>query len=728
MVKESIRNYTSSESKQYREYLLSSYSEFMEKININIEKIMNLIKRSDALALLQYAFIKLVFQVGGKHVDSQFSTDEVVVSLTLEYIENMLPEIEMPDVVKNEIEISVIYDEILRSVKELQGIIPLFFISHCIKNNYDYIELFFIQLQWSLIRKNRYFNHDILHLRNFLLPHNDIIQNTFQVDAEKLITEIEKIMKTLMGGFSESLEKQQKIHNDFLQYMDSLENNSATADELLHNFFVNNPEKESEFLYHSNRVNGYDLFDIQKVTDLPVELLEFLSYNLGERQGFLSKNNFYKWFFSRKGLQEKPFIKIKNKYYCFNYQALADGFYRCIQRIILARNPDYQNTWKYIQTEVSESLSVKLFMDILPGARFYKNIRYQWPLTSSKKKNWCECDAIIIYDDHLFILEIKSGVFTYLSPTIDMDSYKESVRNLIKRPSEQSQRFINYLNSSPTVPIYEEKNGKKIELVKIHKNEIRIITSVGITLDNLDILSIGSHHLDGFETKIENHAFWSLSLDNLYAYAEIFRSPIIFCHYIEQRNKARLVSSLRAVDEYEEIGKYFYYNDYSQYVKENCKEDLVMISGLRDNIDKFFHDKMVSADKISPPEQARLPGLYKKIFSCIEKSNELGKARIGSLLLNYDGEIRNSIAEDINNILKNFFLSTGIEYLQLKDTEESFLIGIVTDKYVITDKEINEYVRLNFSNYETKNLSILILYFSNPDSLIKAEWKFFSYN
>lgn len=65
MIKESITSFTSSESKQYREYLLSSYSEFLGKININVKKIMNLIKRSDALALLQYAFIKLVCQVGG---------------------------------------------------------------------------------------------------------------------------------------------------------------------------------------------------------------------------------------------------------------------------------------------------------------------------------------------------------------------------------------------------------------------------------------------------------------------------------------------------------------------------------------------------------------------------------------------------------------------------------------------------------------------------------------
>ena len=84
-----------------------------------------------------------------------------------------------------------------------------------------------------------------------------------------------------------------------------------------------------------------------------------------------------------------------------------------MQKIILRIKPDYAETWNKTQQNLSENLPFKYLKATLPGAQVYQSAYYKWvPTASSTKKEWCEVDGLLAYDDHLFIVECKGGAFT----------------------------------------------------------------------------------------------------------------------------------------------------------------------------------------------------------------------------------------------------------------------------------------------------------------------------
>ena len=62
---------------------------------------------------------------------------------------------------------------------------------------------------------------------------------------------------------------------------------------------------------------------------------------------------------------------------------------------------------------------------------------------------WYEADGLITYDDHLFVIEVKAGAFTYTSPATDLPATIQSLRGLVLSPASQGGRFVDYLEAQP---------------------------------------------------------------------------------------------------------------------------------------------------------------------------------------------------------------------------------------------------------------------------------------
>ena len=101
-----------------------------------------------------------------------------------------------------------------------------------------------------------------------------------------------------------------------------------------------------------------------------------------------------------------------------------------------------------------------LLNKILPGAILYKPVYYKWHPAEGQPKGWCETDGLVMYEDHLFIIEVKAGAFTYTPPATDFPAYIESLKNLVLKPAKQGKRFLEYLKSAPTVKLYDENHNE----------------------------------------------------------------------------------------------------------------------------------------------------------------------------------------------------------------------------------------------------------------------------
>ena len=123
---------------------------------------------------------------------------------------------------------------------------------------------------------------------------------------------------------------------------------------------------------------------------------------------------------------------MNGRSYSFDFHALFDNIYRVMQRVILRLKPDYRDTWNRIQQEQSEELPFKYLDRILSGAQVFRSVYYRWHAEpGASGKNWCEADGLLVYDDHLFIVEVRAGAFTYTSPANDFPAFIASLKNLV---------------------------------------------------------------------------------------------------------------------------------------------------------------------------------------------------------------------------------------------------------------------------------------------------------
>ena len=204
-----------------------------------------------------------------------------------------------------------------------------------------------------------------------------------------------------------------------------------------------------------------------------------------------------------------------------------------------------------------------------------------------------------MYDDHLFVLEIKAGSFTYTSPADDFDAHLRSLESLVSDPTKQASRFVGYLNSSPQVTVFD---GKHREVDRLRRSDWRRVTMCAVSLDPFTELAAQAQHLPKIGVDLGQNPVWSLSIDDLRVYADVFRNPLEFLHYVEHRVKAFGTEQLTLDDELDHLGLYLGHNDYSGMAAET-DHDFTKIEflGYRDSIDRYFSGKLQSDDEPDAP-------------------------------------------------------------------------------------------------------------------------------
>ena len=377
-----------------------------------------------------------------------------------------------------------------------------------------------------------------------------------------------------------------------------------------------------------------DLFDLQKITQLPVALLDELAWSPGQEKEFFSEGNFKGWPLRVWPVFKRPFLKLERRYYCFDLYSLNDNFYRVIQRLIFRKNPDYKTEWNRRQKIVSESIPFNLFNKLLPGAKIFRSVNYKWHPAEGATKNWCETDGLIIYEDHLFIVEIKAGAFTHTPPALDYDAYVESLKNLVLKPAKQGRRFLEYLNNAEKVSLFDSQHN---EVEKIARKNFSYITICTITLDSFTELASQVNQMAELGIKFDYIPVWSLSIDDLRVYTDIFQNPLIFLHYVEQRVMALKSSIIRTEDELDNLGLYLKHNAYVRYAERLSTQDPIMWNGYRADIDRIFYEKLIDPTLEIRLEQ-RMPPRLREILNKLSEQGKPGRRKVSSSLLDCSGE------------------------------------------------------------------------------------------
>ena len=487
---------TDEEHKKFIERAAQRFPDVCVDFDNRISRIRELVKTFDPLRLLQCGFFNLFQSFRENKSTFKADQDTSMAMRMIDYIQSVIVSTP-PDVSRKGDFDQKTWDELFMEVKKLYSEQLTFHIYHTAhlrttQKEYDAeYDSYYVKAQvlWANVRGDRYTYYHIPHLRDLFTVHSDIIKELFGITSDEFIKGMELIQKSLSEGLP-------KVTEEFHQFQ---EVSTKAISELLRSGAdpgKSPPELMKEVVRENNwqewldsimgRFREFDLHDVKKITGFPDSLLNELSWSPGQDEIFFAPGEYTGWPLRLLPVQVRPFLRINGRYYCFDLLNLMDNIYRVLQRAIIRLRPDYKEKWNERQKQISEALPLELLTKLLPKATTYRSVYHQWATGKNGEMNWCETDGLIIFDDHLLIVEIKAGAFTHSPPATDFPAYMSSIKDLVLKPATQAKRFTEYLKSKDEVVIYDEDHTP---IAKLMQAQFRHITACCVTLDQFTTLA-----------------------------------------------------------------------------------------------------------------------------------------------------------------------------------------------------------------------------------------------
>jgi hypothetical protein len=505
------------------------------------------------------------------------------------------------------------------------------------------------QMYWVNVRGHRYQVHEPEHLRELLVPHTAVFQELFGISAEQFVDEMTKLLHNFAHGIIAAIPELDTFRNEVLEAMriavEAGEGGDGDFGDLMARVVSENgwEDRGREIM---GRVLGPDAFDVQCVTNLPQGLLDHLAWSEGADTDFFAPGEMSGWPLRVWPVFRRPFIRIDGRYYCFDHYSLFDGLYRSMQRLIQQLKPEYRQPWNVIQTRVSEELPFSYLTRILPGATVFRSVYY--PI---ENRQWAEADGLLLFEDYLFVVEVKGRGFTIAPPTTDCSAYIASLGRLVLDPANQGRRFLRYLESADSVPIFDAEHR---QVAMLQRRDFRVVTLCGVTLDSLTELAAQVQHLRKIGVDVGTDPVWSVSLDDLRVFAEVFANPLTFAHFVEQRMAAFKSNVVELEDELDHLGMYFEHNHYATYANDmrgDERNTRLTFAGYRDKIDRFFQGRLSDPSLVCDLGQNVPQRIAEMVSLLASKPAAGGRARLASAIMDWGGDRRDRVAAWIDQEL-----------------------------------------------------------------------------
>ena len=704
-----------------------------QEITDQIGSVASIIRRNDPLQLLMRAYS----QMAALHLDltseSRAGHDSVVCLHLLEFIHNIVASSERaPDIAEQVSEddwaaisdgFTELYDKINRQFLMCE--------SGRIRDEEASEEFARFRSQalgyWINVRGERHSVHERQHLEDLLLCHSSQIETAFGINAEFLIEEIIKIHESLTRGMMQAIEEMNKMYDqataEWKDRNKNIDYSGITEEALSEQIHATLSDigLEQRALSLREVTFGTGLFDLQKITALPTSMLELLSWQEGQETEFFAEGKYPGWPVRTPPLARRPFLKIDGRFYSFCIYGLFDHFYRVIQRTVIAENPELRQNWREVQKDNSERLPLSYFDQLLPGNTQYRDVYYKWfPNQDHPKREWCETDGVVAFDDHLIVIEVKAGAFSQSSPMENFDAFVSSIKSLVEAPAKQGRRFVDYLQSAPEVSLYD---SSRKEIGRLSASDFRKVTICVVTIDPFTEIAAKIEHLDSIGVELSSTPTWVVSLDDLRGISEIFTNPLVFLHFLEQRMKAASSKELQLDDEFDHVGLYFAVNDYSLHASE-MKQDLcndLTFTGYRKPIDEFFHERRFTPDLPSPFAQA-IPEIIQKILDyCIARPAG-PMVSLSSFLLDTAEEGREGIADSIVTALRQQSIRKRIQIPAMSGEVRLTIACWQPHIFPPVRDMLIRHAKAELLAHGEEDRRVLEIFFDQEDEISRIEW------
>jgi hypothetical protein len=576
-------------------------------------------------------------------------------------------------------------------------------------------------MHWWNIRGNSFQVHHVSSVKELLLPQKDVFESVFDYRVEDFLDDLGKIDHSLTFGFGDAMKESIGLFKKTIEFTRGLSELDENPEEDQMEVAVEQSGVKDEAKDALDRAFGLAICDVGKVTNMPSSIMDALSWEIGEDKEFWSEGMYAGWPLRVTPLRKRPFIKLDNRYYCFDLLNFFDNIYRRIENIIFEKNPESRERWNEVRKETSEKLSLDYLTSMLPHSKVFSPVYYD------KLRARKETDGIIIYDDVLIIVEVKSGALDTGSPFLDFDNHQKKLIELIENPATQAKRFREFLIANKEIEIFDGNHRNSLVLAKLRVESFRKIYQCTVSVDNLTHLTARARKLTPLGVHVHTSANWSVSLDDLKVYAELFESPLQFLHFLEQRQLAEESELIELNDELDHLGLYLKKNNYSRHASELMEgknPSRIYWDSFTQEIDDYFNSLFAVKDAVHIKPNQEMPEKFREIITLLEKQEKAGRVRVASFLL--DG------ANDYRETLEDGILRTLERQSKVKRLNPFFVGGemsvscfCLNQKLKLPDKKWREnYIKYRLLNSGHDEALVLILQFNKNNHLTDVSFDF----
>lgn len=696
-------NMSTKEHIEYEKYLKSEYPKQISRINNEIKKIREEVLKCDPIHLLSFSADNTLMGFINCFSESEMSNDHI--NRSTEYIQSIFVSSPQAKIESNNTDSSEKFYQIINDIGNLHSMIESFYFSFAtnIKELYPDINdstiAYLMESQFMyLVRGNRYQCYELEFYKNLLMEHNDIFLELFDISSNDIINGIKKLQYSMTQG---KLDAFNSLYHCFEDY----QSGNKTIEEFSH-------EKKNEQYDLMDKCFGSKLRNVAEVTGWSKSLLNELSWELNDcHLKFYDGTDFSGWPVTYLPVFKRPFIKIDEQYYCFDYYVFIDNFYRVIQKTITRLKPEYK--WKDKQQLASEKMVENIFKSILPKCSTFTSNYY--PINNSKK-NFAENDLIIIYDETLIIIEVKAGSFVYTSPMEDFENHIKSYKSLIEKADHQCKRTKDYLQQYESAKIFDQNHNIKST---IDMNKVSKIYMLSVTIDNINTFAAKAEKIS-FLTL--NDSTISIGVDDLMVYKEYFDSPLTFLHFLEQRTLATKEPKLTLNDELDHLGMYIKHNYYTLELEDAKDYSRINFYGYRADLDNYFSKLYHPQLNLVKPTQI-LPDIFCEMINWLDTSNTPKRSSMANYLLNFSTEAKEQLSELISYVINKQNSSKKTIPIHVAGLGSNALryTCFINQRNVsnFTDKQKREYTWANLLRDKDDDRCLIDLYFNEQNKIEK---------
>jgi len=582
-------------------------------------------------------------------------------------------------------------------------------------------------LEKLIIRGDTFDKIFLDRMKNLFAPHSDCLKKVVGHSTEDIIACFELVRKEIDDNIHTFLDETKslmtELHQGFLDRLDSSREYTDTeAEEIATKYQEEEAVKARarEWADRMTHMGGKDLYELKKAPKNYSDLLSRISLALGKNVPFGARDIDKYWPLNSTLLYSKPVIECEGHFYCFLPNLLIHHGIAIFEELIRSCGETEYKKYESLRSKYFEDRAVQFLAKTLGSQESYSNLFFD---TSDSATG--ELDGLIVSDQDLFLIEVKSGKVTEPAKRGGISRIKKHLEELIEEPFKQALSARKHLESSPK-PTFKDSQGKAV-LELSPRSNYKDIYSVVVTAENLGGFATYTRMTEGLGVmKGVNDWPWALCLDDLQVISEIIDSPCEFIHFLKQRLTAVKHKQLHITDELDFLGLYIH-KGLNFEGSPLLEGDLVNFSGYTDSLNRYYWGLQGAMEPQDKPRQ-KMPALLRDIIASLESNREKGFTTAGYMLLNTSVKARRDMCDKVQQCLDVAKEQNRISEVSLYFGEVSrgITIAVHPGKEIHPSRKMFLFSKMKKYQFKYSNWLLLNLSQSGQTSfeLDQSPWKF----